>query len=83
MTSRRIIGSLLVALALALAPSGALADKVKDCGTTTESTSPNGNAQGDPFITTTTETQTSACNSNSDTGEVTTSETRNRGGHPK
>jgi hypothetical protein len=82
MKSRRIIGAALVVVALALTPTAATADKVKDCGTTTADSSPNDNAQGTPFITTTT-TQTSACNSNSDTGQTTTSTTTNRGGHPK
>ena len=83
MTSRRVIGAVLVAGALAIMPAGASAGKVKDCGTTTEATSPNDNAQGSPWTTTTTTTQTSACNSNSDTGETTTSTTVNGGGHPK
>jgi hypothetical protein len=83
MKSRRIIGAALVVVALALTPTAATADKVKDCGTTTADSSPNDNAQGTPFITTTTTTQTSACNSNSDTGQTTTSTTTNRGGHPK
>jgi len=72
-----------VAVGLTVPAGTAVADKVKDCGSTTEDTSPNGNAQGEPFITTTTETQTAACNSNSDTGEVIVTETTNRGGHPK
>jgi hypothetical protein len=58
----------------------ALADKVKDCGTTQTAVTnpPNSNAG---FTTTTTTTQTSACNSSSDTGQTTTTTpTTNKGG---
>jgi len=75
---RKMAGILAAALAVgALAATPASADKVKVCDT--GSTSPNEQAQGEPFVTT--ETQTSACNSQSDTGEVIL--TTNRGGHPK
>ena len=78
-----LVGATVAALAVALPSGTAVADKVKDCGTTETATSPNDNAQGTPFVTTETETQTAACNSNSDTGEVIVTETTNRGGHPK
>jgi hypothetical protein len=81
MKGRKLLLGVVAAAALALPAVPASADKVKDCGTTTEPTESNG--QGTPFIATTTETQTSSCNSNSDTGETTTTTVTNRGGHPK
>jgi hypothetical protein len=77
----------LVALALTVPSGSAVADKTKDCGTTTEATTAGGSGGGNgnnaQWTDTTTTTQTSSCNSNSDTGLTTTSTTTNGGGHPK